>query len=261
MDLGIKKKVALITGSSQGIGKAIAIGFAEEGARVVVCGRNKNTLSSTVDEIKDKTGADIVSFQTDLTKTQDIKNLFQLTNEQFNTIDILINNTGGPPSLFFEQTNLSHWKNAVDQLLYSMITCCSEAILIMKEHKWGRIINMTSIAAKQPIKKLILSNTIRSGILGFTKTLANEIGKYGICVNAICPGFTLTKRVEELAESLSSENTNRNVMKEWAEHIPLGRLANPEEIANMVVFLSSERASYITGNAIQVDGGYYTGIL
>ncbi len=261
MDLGLNNKVAVVTGSSKGIGKAIATALAEEGCTIVICSRNINSLNSAADEIRKKTKSEVFVIEADLTKKDQISHLFQTVKNQFDTIDILVNNTGGPPALFFNETNLNDWKNAVNQLLYSMILCCDEVIPVMKKQKWGRIINMTSIAAKQPIEKLILSNTIRSGILGFTKTLANEIACHSICVNAVCPGYTLTKRVEELAESLSSDDTSRNIMAEWKKQIPLGRLANPKEIANLVVFLSSEKSSYITGNTIQVDGGFYKSIL
>jgi 3-oxoacyl-[acyl-carrier protein] reductase len=241
----------------------IAFAFAQEKSNVSICARNEKILKDTASEIKNKTGSNVLAIPIDLTDKKDIEKLIQRTVEEFGTIDVLINNTGGPPPKLFENTTDEQWNIAVQQLLLSTINCCLTVLPYMKKQFWGRIINMTSIAAKQPIHQLILSNTIRSGILGYTKTLSNELAKYGILVNAVCPGYTLTERVEELAKSLSKEEnlSYKNIICEWEKNIPLGRLAKPEEIANIVVFLASEKSSYMTGNVIQVDGGYYRGII
>ncbi|MCS7132792.1 MAG: SDR family oxidoreductase, partial [Aigarchaeota archaeon] len=176
---------------------------------------------------------------------------------KFGRIDILVNNTGGPPSALFEETSDEMWIEAVNQLLMSVIYCCRSVIPHMKKRGWGRIINIASFVAKQPMRKMALSNVLRSGILGLTKTLADELAEYGILVNAVCPGWTLTKRVEDLAkaESERSGKPVENILEEWAAEIPLKRFAKPEEIAYVVAFLASERANYITGTVIQVDGG------
>lgn len=161
------------------------------------------------------------------------------------------------------ETSEEDWREAVNSLLMSVVNCCMEVIPHMKRNKWGRIINMTSFAAKQPAERLVLSNAVRAGVLGLTKTLANELAEYNILVNAVCPGWTLTGRVRELAIS-TAEKTGKTVeavIAEWANNIPLKRLAKPEEIANLVVFLASERASYITGTVIQVDGGFIKSLL
>jgi len=182
---------------------------------------------------------------------------------KFGRVDILVNNTGGPPSMLFTETSEKNWSEAVNLLLMSVVNCCMEVIPYMKENRWGRIINMTSFAAKQPAERLVLSNTIRAGVLGLTKTLANELAEYGILVNSVCPGWTFTERVMELARSIAEKTgkTSNNVISEWANSIPLRRLAQPEEIANMVVFLASERASYVTGAVIQVDGGFIKSLI
>jgi 3-oxoacyl-[acyl-carrier protein] reductase len=263
MDLGLKGRVAIVTGSSQGIGKAIALGLAQEGVRVSICARNEKQLDETAKEMRLATGIEAFAVPTDLTKEDDIRRLVAKTAEAFGRIDILINNTGGPPSATFLETSEHHWRDAVNLLLLSVVTSCLEVIPHMQEHQWGRIINMTSFAAKQPANRLALSNAVRAGILGLSKTLANELAQYGILVNAVCPGWTITKRVEELArtDAKSSNKTPEEIIKAWESQIPLKRLAQPSEIANLVVFLASERASYMTGTVIQVDGGYTKGTI
>ncbi len=263
MDLGLMGRVAIVTGSSQGIGKAIALGLAQEGVRVSICARNEKRLEETAKEIRSATSIDVLPVQTDLTKEDDIRRLVAKTVEVFGRIDILVNNTGGPPSATFLETSEENWRTAVNLLLMSVVTSCLEVTPHMQERNWGRIINMTSFAAKQPADKLVLSNSIRAGILGLSKSLANELAKDGILVNAVCPGWTLTQRVEELAktEAKTSGKTSEAIIKDWESQIPLRRLAQPSEIANLVVFLASERASYITGAVFQVDGGYTKGML
>lgn len=263
MDLGLKDKVVIVTGSSKGIGKTIATNFARENAKVTICSRNFDNLVNVSKKIEEITNSQILPVKVDLEKNEDIVKLIHETKEKFGRIDILVNNTGGPPPLKFMDTSEKEWKKAVDQLLISTINCCHQVIPIMKENGWGRIINMTSIAAKQPIENLILSNSIRSGIHGLTKTLSNELAEYGITVNAVCPGFTLTERVIELANANAEKSGNKykDVIKEWEKQIPLGRLATTDEISNLVLFYASEKASYITGNITQVDGGYYKSII
>jgi 3-oxoacyl-[acyl-carrier protein] reductase len=258
MDLAIKGRVALVTGSSKGIGKAIANALAAEGAKVVICARNKDRLMETAKQIEGSSGTEVLALQADLRNKDEIASMVNKIVQTFGGIDILVNNTGGPPSSVFHETSKKEWLGAVESLLMSVINCCREVLPFMKKQKWGRIINMTSFAAKQPAKRLILSNTVRAGILGLTKTLSNELAEYGILVNAVCPGWTLTRRVQELAKA-KAEKTGENTDKiiwAWANAIPLKRLAQPEEIANLVAFLASQKASYITGAVIQVDGGF-----
>lgn len=263
VNLGLRKRVAIVTGSSRGIGKAIAHGLAREGAKVTICARNEERLRKASEEIEVSTGTEVLPVRADLRKKESIESMVKRTAEKFGRVDILVNNTGGPPPGLFLETTEEDWRDAVDSLLMSVINCCREVIPYMKEHTWGRILNMTSFAAKQPAERLVLSNAIRAGILGLTKTLSNELAEYGILVNAVCPGWTLTRRVEELAKSTAKKvgRTCEEVIAEWASEIPLGRLAKPVEIADLVVFLASDKASYVTGAVIQVDGGFIKSLL
>jgi 3-oxoacyl-[acyl-carrier protein] reductase len=262
LDLGLKGRVAIVTGASQGIGEAIALGLSQEGATVSICARNEKQLNQTARGIELATGGVVYAVQADLTKMDDIRRLVAGTAERFGRIDILVNNTGGPPSATFLELSEEHWQDAVDLLLMSVVTACLEVVPHMKEHEWGRIINMTSFAAKQPAERLVLSNALRAGILGLSKTLSNELAQYGILVNAVCPGWTMTKRVEELAKAQAKTigKSVEEVVKGWESQIPLKRMAQPKEIADLVVFLASERASYITGAVFQVDGGVIKGL-
>lgn len=257
MDLGIEDRVAIVTGSSRGIGRAIARGLSMEGADVVICARNEESLKEAVDEISGESGRQVVAVRADLALEKDINGLVKRTIDLFGRVDILVNNTGGPPAGRFEEISSDEWQKSVESLLMSVQRICSLVIPHMRNNGWGRIINMTSIAAKQPLERMVLSNTIRAGILGLTKTLASEVARDNILVNSVCPGWTLTDRVDELASSKARDtgSLKEEIIRGWEEGIPLGRMARPEELADLVVYLSSERASYVTGTVIQVDGG------
>jgi len=251
-----------VTGSSQGIGKAIAYGLSQEGAKVAICARDEKQLQEAAREIESSTKSKVLPLTADLTRGEDIEKLIRETVRNFKRIDVLVNNTGGPASIMFQEASDEDWQNAVNLLLVSVVRTCRAVIPYMRERAWGRIINMTSFAAKQPADRLVLSNALRAGIFGLSKTLANELAQDGILVNAVCPGWTMTKRVEELArvQAKTSGKKVKEVIEGWESQIPLRRLAQPSEIANLVVFLASERASYITGAVIQVDGGYIKGL-
>lgn len=227
MDLGLKNRVAIVTGSSQGIGKAIACGLAKEGANVTVCARTLDTLKTTAKEIESMFGTEVLAFPVNLKVKEGIQAMVKATANKFGRIDVLVNNTGGPPSALFSETTDKDWQETFDSLLMSVVNCCREVIPYMKASKWGRIINMTSFAAKQPAERLVLSNAIRAGVLGLTKTLSNELAEYGILVNAVCPGWTLTDRVKRLARS-SVDKTGKDydaIVSEWARSTALNRLA------------------------------------
>jgi len=263
VNLGLKGRAAIVTGSSRGIGKAIARELAEEGAKVTVCARNEDSLKEAEREIEAATGADVLRIRADLNRAEDVRLLIAETYKTFGRVDILVNNTGGPPPALFLATSEEDWRRTFAQLFMSVVFACREVAPYMKKERWGRIINMTSMAAKQPVENLVLSNALRSGILGLTKTLSDEFARDNILVNSVCPGYTLTERVQELAGA-ESQRTGRcvdEIVQDWAKAIPLRRMAQPKEIANLVVFLASERASFITGVAFQVDGGWIRGII
>jgi len=205
MELGLTGRVAIVTGSSQGIGKAIALGLSQEGTKVTMCARNEDALRETAKEIQRQTGNEVLPVRADLGKQEDIDALIEETVAYFRRIDILVNNAGGPPSTTFMETSSEQWRDASNLLLMSVVHACQAVIPHMKKARWGRIINMTSFVAKQPIDRLILSNAIRAGILGLSKSLSNELAPHGILVNAVCPGYTMTKRVEELARTRAKE--------------------------------------------------------
>jgi len=263
MDLGLNDKVALVTASSKGLGKAVAIGLAREGAKVVICGRHKKDLTAASDEVAHTTGVTPLAVRADVTKVKDIKQLVRTSIRKFGTVHILVTNAGGPPTGEFVNLLDEQWFDAVNLNLMSAVRLIREVIPYMQKQKWGRIINITSASVKQPIEQLMLSNSIRAAVVGMAKTLSNEVAKYNVLVNNVAPGFTLTKRLEELAEGLAKQRgiTKEDVLAGYAKSTPIGRLASPEEFANLVVFLASERASYITGTTIQVDGGYVKGIM
>lgn len=262
MDLELKNKVALIGASSKGLGKAVAEKLAEEGVKIAICARNQVELERTRDEIA-KLEIEVIAIPVDLTVHSQVRKLVNKVVQHFGKIDILVTNCGGPPSGVFLDFNMDDWRKAIDLNLMSTIYLCREVIPHMIKQQTGRIIMITSVSAKQPIPGLILSNVTRAGVTGLAKSLSNELGKYNILINTICPGYTKTKRVEELAEEISLKKGVKieNTMQEWANQNSLRRLATPEEFANVVVFLASGKATHLTGTSIQVDGGYVKSLL
>lgn len=263
MDLGITGKIALVAASSKGLGKAVALGLAQEGANLIICARNPETLESTKQEIQRKFPVEVLSVPTDLTKPDEIKELVAKASTHFGTIHILVNNAGGPPAGFFEDLSDAQWQNGFEITLMSAVRLTREVLPLMKKQKWGRIVNITSISVKQPINELLLSNSIRLGVIGWAKTVANQVAATGITINNVCPGYTKTARVRELlADRAKMENSTPDaVAGEITRGIPMGRMAESEEVASLAVFLASERASYLTGTTIQVDGGAVRGVV
>jgi len=263
MDLGLRGKVALVAAASKGLGRAIAEELANEGASVAVCARNEADLMRARDEIARATAADIIAIAGDVSKPDDVARITSATLERFGRVDILVTNAGGPPSGKFETLTPLMWQQAVDLTLMSVINLTNAVLPGMKERAWGRVINVTSIAAKQPVDGLMLSNSLRSAVTGFARTLANEVARDGITVNNILPGYTRTARVDQLADATASREgiTSDKARAKWEAEIPMGRLGEPREFAALAAFLASERASYITGTSITVDGGWTRGLL
>ena len=263
MDLGIKDKVALVAASSTGLGRAVAEELAREGAALILCARNEERLKATAEAIQQSTGAQVLYVRADITDPNEITKLIAAAIDRFERIDILVTNGGGPPPGRFDQLSPEQWEDAARLTLFSAIELARAVLPGMKERRWGRILNITSIAVKQPVDNLILSNSLRAAVTGFARTLANEVATEGITVNNILPGYTRTDRVEELAQQMAQRLgiTPDEFKKKWEQEIPMGRLGEPREFAALAAFLVSERASYITGTSIQVDGGWIKSLL
>jgi 3-oxoacyl-[acyl-carrier protein] reductase len=262
MDLGLKGRVALVAASSQGLGKAVALGLAREGAILAMCARNGKTLNGAADEIRAETGTGVLTRALDVTNAQQVREFVADTVTEYGRLDICVANSGGPPSKTFRETTIEDWQHAANLNLMSTIYLAKETLPLMQERRWGRFIAITSVSVKQPVDGLILSNTVRAGVSGLIKTLSNEYGPYNVLVNNVCPGYTATDRLLSLADTIASREgvSPDEVQSRWTNQTPLRRVGQPEEFANLVVFLASERASYITGVSIGVDGGIVKGL-
>ncbi len=258
MELNLGGKVALVAAASRGLGRAVAEELAEEGASLVLCARGEERLRQTCDEIRQKSDVTVLGVSADLSKAEDVERLIREAMEQFGRIDILVTNSGGPPAAAFENLTRESWQEATALLLTSVLDLTRLVLPQMKARQWGRILNITSIAAKQPVGNLILSNSLRAAVTGFAKTLADEVAPFGITVNNIMPGYTRTERVEQLADTIAEKEgiTSTEAKARWETEIPMKRLGEPREFAALAAFLVSERASYITGSSIAVDGGW-----
>jgi 3-oxoacyl-[acyl-carrier protein] reductase len=263
MDLGLEGKVALIAGGSMGLGKAVALELSREGAKVAICALDDDSLPAAATEIEEETNGEVIAFPADVSIAEEARGFVNKSVAHFETADILFNNAGGPPALSLEEIDDDMWQRGFQLNLMSTIAMTTAVVPIMKEKRWGRIINLTSISVKQPIDGLILSNTIRSGVIGFAKTLSSELASFNITVNSVCPGYTLTERVRTLSQTTAEREgtTPEAIIDRWMAGIPMKRLGTPEEFASLVSFLASERAGYITGAAIQIDGGWYRGVM
>src|SRR5215470_17646598 len=259
MDLGIRGKTALVTAASKGMGKACALGLAAEGARVAVCARNESELKTAADEIRAKTKADVLAVQTDVTKADEVKALVGQVRKAFGDPDVLIANCGGPPRGFFDEFDDNAWHGAVEVSLMSTVRLIREVLPGMRARKWGRILTIQSVSVKQPLEDPLLSNAVRPGVAGMMKTLALQLGKENILVNTLCPGRIQTDRL--MGGLKASGLSKEEYLARQSKDIPLGRVGSVEEFASVAVFLASERASYVTGVSIQVDGGLVRGLL
>jgi len=262
VDLGLKNRVAIVAASSQGLGKAVALGLAREGAKLTMCARHEAALAVAAEEIRRETGAEVLARAADVTQVDHVRRLVAATTERFGRVDICVTNAGGPPTKPFSATTLEDWDGGVKLNLMSAVYFARDVLPLMQAQKWGRFIAITSVAVKQPIEGLVLSNAVRSAVSGLVKTLSNEYARDNVLVNSVCPGYTLTARLDELASTLAAAEGTvpEKVHERWNRQIPMLRLGTPEEFAYVVVFLASERASYVTGVSIAVDGGLVKGI-
>ncbi|HEY1374534.1 MAG TPA: SDR family oxidoreductase [Candidatus Binatia bacterium] len=257
MDLGLKGKVALVAGASQGIGRAAAMGFAREGAKVAICARGEGPLKETSEAIKRETGGEVLALAADMAKAEDIKKFVASTVEKFGRLDVVVTNAGGPPPGDFMKFTDEDWENAFRLNFLSAVRLTREAVPHIRKVGGGRVINISSYAVKEPIAGLVLSNGVRTGAIGLAKTLSRELAKDNITVNNVCPGRIDTDRAKKLnaARAERMKLSIDEVNKQMTGEIPLGRYGTAEETGDLIVFLGSDRASYITGATIQVDGG------
>jgi 3-oxoacyl-[acyl-carrier protein] reductase len=263
MDTGLKGCVALVTASSQGIGRAVALGLAREGANLVMCARRKDVLQAAADEIARETGVEALALTCDVQDADTARFLVASTVERFGRLDVLVNNAGGPPHGEFASHSDEAWQKTFEINLLSVVRLVREALPYLRVSGRGRVINLSSTSVKQPIDGLILSNSIRAGVIGLAKTLSIELAPHGITVNNIAPGSIDTERIRDLdrARAAALNITEEEARRANLSRIPMGRYGSSEEVANLAVFLASDKASYITGTTIQVDGGLIKSLL
>jgi 3-oxoacyl-[acyl-carrier protein] reductase len=262
MDLGLKNRVAVVTGASQGIGRAAAEAFAAEGCRLAICSRNQSSVDAAAAQIHKAAGVEVFAQAADVREAAAVQSFIEAAAAKFGTVDICVANAGGPPGKGFLATTPEDWQKAIEQNFLSVVHLARYAIPHMQQKHWGRFITLTSVSTKQPVADLVLSNAVRTGVVGLMKSLANEFGKDGILVNNVAPGYTATNRLKELAKtkSVAQGKSEGEIFDAWAVDAPLKRVAEPREVAETIVWLASERASFITGQTILVDGGTYKGL-
>lgn len=257
MKTGLKGKSVLVAAASKGIGKAAALGFLQEGAKVTICARDADVLLRARDQLAAATGGSVIAVQADVTAPAQLAEVVDAARAAHGPVEVLVNNAGGPPTGHHNEISDEQWTQAFQQTLKSAVNLTELVLPEMQAASWGRVINVSSYSVKQPIDNLMLSNSVRLAVLGWAKTLANEVAAQGVLVNTVCPGWTDTDRVSGMLEHRSAATglSVDAVREEIAKTIPLGRIARAEEIANVIVFLGSELASYMTGSALLVDGG------
>ena len=259
MNLNLKNKNAIVCASSQGLGKAAAMDLAMEGVNLAICSRDQKKIDRAKKEILMKTDQNIkiLSLEVNLDSPEEINAFYKEVESNLGSVDILVNNTGGPPPSSFDQISDEDWLNAFNSTMMSSVRLSRAVIPHMKENNWGRIINISSVSVKTPVNCLFLSNSLRMGVLGWAKALADELAGYGVTANTVCPGYTRTERVEAILESQSSSSglSKEEIEKTIASNIPMKRVGEPEDLAGLITFLASEKANYMTGLAVQVAGG------
>ena len=262
MDLGLKGRVAFVAAASRGLGRAIAESLAAEGVQIACCARSAE-IHARATELEDRFGVKALGVVADVSVPAEVEAAVAAAIERFGKVDILVTNAGGPPPGPFESHGADAWRRAIALNLDSVVNLTRAVLHGMKERRWGRIMNVTSIAVKQPVDGLILSNSVRAAVTGFARTLANEVAPFNITVNNLMPGYTRTERLDALAAAHSKSKgiSREEAFAAWESQIPMGRVGEPKEFAALAAFLASEQASYITAQSIAVDGGWIRSLL
>jgi 3-oxoacyl-[acyl-carrier protein] reductase len=263
MDFGLKDRVAAVAASSQGLGFAAAHALAAEGAKIGICSRSADNIEKAATRLRDDTGADVFTRVVDLSDRRQATGFVDAVAKHFGALDVLVTNAGGPPPGGFAQAGFDELERAFHLTMESTIAMIQAAVPRMQSRNWGRIINILSITVKQPETNLLMSNTMRAGLVGYTKSVSLELAKDNVLINNVAPGYTRTERLNELAENLAGKEKMSvdEVYARWESKIPMARLGRPEELGAVIAFLASERASYVTGTTLQVDGGFVQGLL
>jgi 3-oxoacyl-[acyl-carrier protein] reductase len=262
METGLRNRVAIVAASSKGIGRATALAFAAEGANLAICARHPEPLNQVAEEARRLYDVEVYTASFDVAEDECVRQFAASVHNHFGRIDVCVTNAGGPPAKPFAKTTMAEWDSAYQLNLRSIVSFAHAVLPSMQKKRWGRLIAITSIAVKQPVLELVLSNAVRTGALGLVRSLATQYGPDNITVNNVGPGYTATERIKDLAQA-NAQATGRTVAdyeSDLAKDIPLRRLAKPEEVADAIVWLASERAAYITGQTILVDGGAYRGL-
>ena len=262
METGLRDRVAIVAASSKGIGRAAALALAAEGTHLALCARNSDALEQVEEEARRTHGVSVYAKTFDVADDLRVRQFVEAVHRRYGRIDICVTNAGGPPAKHFLETTMPEWDNAYQLNLRSIVSFAHAVLPYMQQRHWGRVVTITSMTVKQPVPELILSNSVRAGVLGLVRSLATQFGPDNITINNVAPGYTATDRMKELAQSKAqmAGGTAAQYETEIAQSIPLRRFAQPEEIADAIVWLASERASYITGQTVLVDGGVYRGL-
>ncbi|WP_035346878.1 SDR family oxidoreductase [Edaphobacter aggregans] len=262
MDLGLWKRSVIVAASSEGIARAAAERFAAEGARLAMCSRDAEKLNKAAAEVRERYAAEVLAEPVDVTDAAAVARFVDQVAERFGGVDVCVTNAGGPPAKMFLETTGEEWQRAVEMNLMSIVHFARAVVPHMQKKKWGRIVTITSVSVRQPVYDLVYSNAVRAGVLGLVKSLSNEFGRDGITVNNVAPGYTATERLKDLvakrARGLGVSDSD--YLERLGAETALGRVGEPAEVADAIVWLASERAAYITGQTLLVDGGFYKGL-